>query len=84
MVLVILGCVIALALIIAFVVPERTVTDRRVQVTGGGYPVPPLDLAVPKQPPRRRAVRERRTGPAVTAAVPVGAGGEKEADNGDV
>jgi len=78
MVLVILGCVIALALIIAFVVPERKVTDRRVQVTGGGYPVPPLDLAVPKQPPRRRAVRERRTVAAVSA------GGEKEADNGDV
>ncbi len=82
MVLVILGCVVVIALVIAFVVPERKVRDNRVQVTGGGYPVPPLDLSVPKQPPRRRtSVRGERARP--VAAVPVG-GQPKEADNGDV
>ncbi|HEY0805317.1 MAG TPA: NADH-quinone oxidoreductase subunit NuoH [Pseudonocardiaceae bacterium] len=82
MVLVILGCVIVVALIVAFLVPERKIPDNRVQVTGGGYPVPPLDLSVPKQPPRRRSAvggeRGRR------AAVPAGAPAKKEADNGDV
>jgi NADH-quinone oxidoreductase subunit H len=83
MVLVILGCVIAVALIVAFLVPERRVPDNRVQVTGGGYPVPPLDLRVPRQPPRRRgAVRGERGRP--VAAVPAGAPAKKEADNGDV
>ncbi|HEX4725243.1 MAG TPA: NADH-quinone oxidoreductase subunit NuoH [Pseudonocardiaceae bacterium] len=85
-VLVILGGVVALALIIAFVVPEKRVADNRVQVTGGGYPVPPLDLSVPKQSPRRRAVRERARSTQLTTAATVsaGSGPEKEADNGDI
>jgi NADH-quinone oxidoreductase subunit H len=80
MVLVILGCVVVLALVIAFLVPERKVKDTRVQVTGGGYPVPPLDLVVPDPTGRRqRRLRRERTPASVTAG-----GSTEEADNGDV
>lgn len=79
MVLVILGCVVVLALVIAFLVPERRVADKRVQVTGGGYPVPPLDLVVPDAHRRQRRVRGRER---ATASVTSGA--TEEADNGDV
>jgi NADH-quinone oxidoreductase subunit H len=82
MVLVILGCVIAIALVIAFLVPERKVPDNRVQVTGGGYPVPPLDLSVPKPPRRRPAVRGERA--RAVAAVSAAGPAEQEADHGDV
>lgn len=47
MVLVILGCVILVGLLVAFLLPERKASDPRVQLTGGDYPVPPLDLRVP-------------------------------------
>ncbi|HKN97598.1 MAG TPA: NADH-quinone oxidoreductase subunit NuoH, partial [Pseudonocardiaceae bacterium] len=80
-VLVILGCVVVVALIIAFLVPERRVEDKRVQVTGGGYPVPPLDLVVPK-PTRRRSVRGERT--RAVASVSAGTAGEEESENGDL
>ncbi len=82
MVLVILGCVIAIALVIAFLVPDRKIPDDRVQVTGGGYPVPPLDLSVPKPPRRRPAVRGERA--RAVAAVAATGQAEQEADHGDV
>ena len=80
--LVILGCVVAIALVIAFLVPDRKVPDDRVQVTGGGYPVPPLDLSVPKPPRRRPAVRGERA--RAVAAVAATGPAEQEADHGDV
>ena len=82
MVLVILGCVIAIALVIAFLVPDRKIPDDRVQVTGGGYPVPPLDLSVPKPPRRRPAVRGERA--RAVAAVAATGPAEQEANHGDV
>jgi NADH-quinone oxidoreductase subunit H len=82
LILVIIGCVLVVALVIAFAVPERKVPDERVQVTGGNYPVPPLDLAVPKPPTRRRSVRAERSRP--TASVSAGGSGQEEADNGDI
>jgi NADH-quinone oxidoreductase subunit H len=87
MVLVILGCVVVVAVIIAFVTPERRVRDNRVQVTGGGYPVPPLDLAVPTPGRRRtRAARAKAGAAPVAASVAAGvpSGSTEEADNGDV
>jgi NADH-quinone oxidoreductase subunit H len=81
-VLIILGGVILIALAIALLMPERKVHDDRVQVTGGGYPVPPLDLAVPKPPRRRPAVRGERA--RAVAAVAATGPAEQEADHGDV
>jgi NADH-quinone oxidoreductase subunit H len=85
MVLVILGCVIVVALVIAFLVPERRVPDDRVQVTGGNFPVPPLDLVVPKPGKRRTSVRGERARAVaqVPASVPAGPA-EEEANHGDV
>ncbi len=82
LILVIIGCVLLVAIVLAFAVPERKVPDDRVQVTGGDYPVPPLDLKVPKPPTRRRSVRAERTRP--TASVTAGSSAEEEAGNGDI
>src|SRR5882757_4619113 len=81
-VLIILGGVILIALAIALLMPERKVHDDRVQVTGGGYPVPPLDLSVPKPPRRRPAVRGERA--RAVAAVAARGPAEQEANHGDV
>jgi NADH-quinone oxidoreductase subunit H len=78
---IIVGGVIVIAVVIAFAIPERKVPDDRVQVTGGNYPVPPLDLVVPK-PSRRRSVRAERA--KTVAAVPAGRATDEEADNGDI
>jgi NADH-quinone oxidoreductase subunit H len=71
---------IALLLLIAVVMllPDRRVEDEdKVPVTGGGYPIPPLDLEVPK-PPKRKAVKAR---PSRRERASVGApADEKETD----
>jgi NADH-quinone oxidoreductase subunit H len=67
------GVVLALILAVTFLLPARPepTEDDRVELTGGGYPVPPIDLKVPETPPRRRSVRpgtgERRQPAGVTA-----------------
>ncbi|WP_309116940.1 NADH-quinone oxidoreductase subunit NuoH [Saccharothrix sp.] len=57
-VLAVFGAVLGVVLLVAFLLPDkREVRDpNAVPVTGGGFPVPPLDLEVPKSPPRRRQV----------------------------
>jgi NADH-quinone oxidoreductase subunit H len=74
---------VALVLIIGVVMllPDRAAPrddEDAVPVTGGGYPVPPLDLKVPGKP-RRRTVKAR---PARREQAKVGAGAdaEKETD----
>jgi NADH-quinone oxidoreductase subunit H len=56
--------------------------DDQVTITGGGYPVPPLDLEIPK-PSKRKAVRGRsaRRRPATVGG---GQDAEKESDDGDL
>ena len=54
-----LAGLLLLAIVIAFLTPDRRVPDEdQVAITGGGYPIPPLDLEVPK-PPKRKAVKAR-------------------------
>ncbi|WP_436492494.1 NADH-quinone oxidoreductase subunit NuoH [Actinokineospora sp. HUAS TT18] len=71
------GVVLLLLIGLSFLLPERKVDtdDGRVPVTGGGYPIPPLDLSIPDKnatPARvRRAARRER------ASV---AAGEREAE----
>ncbi|GGP57461.1 NADH-quinone oxidoreductase subunit NuoH [Saccharothrix coeruleofusca] len=79
-VLAVFGAVLAAVLLIAFLLPDRREErdPNAVPVTGGGFPVPPLDLAVPKAPPRRRDVEVARL-PKEPAAVTTG----KEAGDGD-
>ncbi|HWE88969.1 MAG TPA: NADH-quinone oxidoreductase subunit NuoH [Pseudonocardiaceae bacterium] len=87
-VLIALGIVLVIALVIAFAAPQRGVPEKRVTLTGGGYPVPPLDLRppTPKRRARHRAVDQDATG---RTAVPAGTSGTagtsgKEPGHGDV
>ncbi|GAA1279989.1 NADH-quinone oxidoreductase subunit NuoH [Saccharothrix xinjiangensis] len=89
--LIVIGAFLAIVLLIAFLLPDKREEHdpNAVPVTGGGYPVPPLDLAVPKAPPRRQVP---------VAELPTTAGGDtgartqepaavtasKEASDGDV
>ncbi|HET9139315.1 NADH-quinone oxidoreductase subunit NuoH [Actinophytocola sp.] len=72
------GIVVVLLIGVVMLLPDRRVPDEdedAVPVTGGGYPVPPLDLEIPGKPKRKpvrpRARRERAR---------VGAGDERETD----
>ncbi|WP_026425778.1 NADH-quinone oxidoreductase subunit NuoH [Actinokineospora inagensis] len=71
------GGIVLLVLIgLAFLLPERTAPGSDgpvVPVTGGGYPVPPLDLQVPTKADLKPRTRRRREKAAV------GAGADKEA-----
>jgi NADH-quinone oxidoreductase subunit H len=50
---------VLLLIAVAMLLPERRVPeDDQVPVTGGDYPVPPLDLEIPK-PAKRKAVKSR-------------------------
>lgn len=54
-----LAGLLLIAIVIAFLTPDRRVPDEdQVAITGGGYPIPPLDLEVPK-PPKRKGVKAR-------------------------
>jgi NADH-quinone oxidoreductase subunit H len=70
---------ILLVLLIGFVLllPERAAPgddEGQVPITGGGYPVPPLDLRIP-EPSKRKAVKSR---PARRRRATVGAGADEE------
>jgi len=53
--LVALGVVVGLVLLVSFLLPDKKVQDTRgVPLAGGGFPVPPLDLVVPKAAPKRK------------------------------
>ncbi len=70
---------ILLVLLIGFVLllPERAAPgddEDQVPVTGGGYPIPPLDLQIPG-PPKRKAVKSR---PARRPRATVGAAADDE------
>ncbi|GAA3840944.1 NADH-quinone oxidoreductase subunit NuoH [Saccharothrix violaceirubra] len=80
--LVVIGVVLVAVLLIAFMLPDRRarVDPNAVPVTGGGYPLPPLDLEVPKSPPRRRQVPVAQLPAKENTAVTVSA---KEVGNGD-
>ncbi|MGB3442151.1 MAG: NADH-quinone oxidoreductase subunit NuoH [Actinophytocola sp.] len=77
------GAGLVVLILLVQLLPDRRVDDDEelVPITGGGYPVPPLDLEIP-QPPKRKAVRgrDRRRQRATVAA----AAQEKESTDGDV
>jgi NADH-quinone oxidoreductase subunit H len=77
-----IGAGVVLLILLALLLPDRKVDDdeERVPITGGGYPVPPLDLEIP-QPPKRKAMRR---GAARRQRATVGSAKEKESTDGDV
>jgi NADH-quinone oxidoreductase subunit H len=78
------GIVLIVIIALGFVFDRGTrgADEDQVPITGGGYPVPPLDLEIPK-PSRRKAVRGRsaRRRPATVGG---GQDAEKESDDGDL
>ncbi|GAA5104162.1 NADH-quinone oxidoreductase subunit NuoH [Haloechinothrix salitolerans] len=92
---VIFGAVaVLLIVLLSLLIPEKRVEDDEgVPTTGGGYPLPPLDLEVPKLTPRQAALEkdERRrkrkeraeVGAGTTSATSTDGTG-KEADDGNV
>jgi NADH-quinone oxidoreductase subunit H len=53
--------VIVIAIAVALLVPDRRLPDEdSVPITGGGYPLPPLDLKVPQVPDRNATKKKRR------------------------
>jgi NADH-quinone oxidoreductase subunit H len=79
-----IGAGVLVLILLAMLLPDRKVEDDEelVPITGGGYPVPPLDLQIP-EPPKRKAVRRGRERRRQRAAVGT-AGQEKESTDGDV
>ncbi|MEU0877967.1 NADH-quinone oxidoreductase subunit NuoH [Lentzea sp. NPDC005914] len=53
--LIALGVIVGLVLLVSFLLPDKKVQDTKgVPLVGSGFPVPPLDLAVPKAAPKRK------------------------------
>jgi NADH-quinone oxidoreductase subunit H len=53
--------VVVIAIAIALLVPEKRLPEEdSVPITGGGYPLPPLDLKVPPVPDRNAVKKKRR------------------------
>jgi NADH-quinone oxidoreductase subunit H len=79
-----IGAGVLVLILLAMLLPDRKVEDDedRVPITGGGYPVPPLDLEIPK-PPKRKAVRGGRARRQRAMAGTTSAN-EKEPTDGDV
>ena len=59
--LMVLGAVVALALAVSFLIPERRVEQDAKVYLAGDFPVPPLDLKVPKAPKRPALTATTRT-----------------------
>ncbi|NIH82830.1 NADH-quinone oxidoreductase subunit NuoH [Amycolatopsis viridis] len=75
--------VVVVAVAIALLVPEKKQAGGdSVPVTGGGFPLPPLDLRVPDVPERGTGKRRRRVAGRTSEPAQVGAG--KEGSDGTV
>ncbi|GHE97733.1 NADH-quinone oxidoreductase subunit H [Amycolatopsis deserti] len=75
--------VVVVAVAIALLVPEKKQAEGdSVPVTGGGFPLPPLDLRVPEVPERGAGKRRRRVAGRTSEPAQVGAG--KEGSDGTV
>ncbi|MFD1151096.1 NADH-quinone oxidoreductase subunit NuoH [Saccharothrix hoggarensis] len=86
--LMVIGGFLAVVLLIAFLLPDKREEHDpdAVPVTGGGFPVPPLDLQVPKSPPRRQVpvAQLPTTGDQAQEPAAVPAASQKEASDGRV
>lgn len=71
------GGAVVLLVFLTALIPDKKPPEPEATapLSGGGYPVPPLDLEVPQSPPRRTAV--------ATSAGATGAASELPGDDGD-
>ncbi|SFA98624.1 NADH dehydrogenase subunit H [Amycolatopsis marina] len=59
-ILVVGGVTIVILVLLTLLLPEKEIKDEdAVPITGGGYPVPPLDLKVPDTTPRQKALKAK-------------------------
>ncbi|WP_037308379.1 NADH-quinone oxidoreductase subunit NuoH [Amycolatopsis orientalis] len=77
------GALILVVVILSLLLPDKKVPDDDyVPVTGGGFPVPPLDLVVPDKSPRQKALAKAEARAAKRKPAAVSSG--REAGDGDV
>ncbi|MFJ8910261.1 NADH-quinone oxidoreductase subunit NuoH [Amycolatopsis sp. NPDC102389] len=77
------GALILVVVILSLLLPDKKVPDDDyVPVTGGGFPVPPLDLQVPEKTPRQKALAKAEARAAKRKPAAVSSG--REAGDGDV
>ncbi|WP_233621620.1 NADH-quinone oxidoreductase subunit NuoH [Amycolatopsis sp. WAC 04182] len=77
------GALILVVVILSLLLPDKKVPDDDyVPVTGGGFPVPPLDLQVPDKTPRQKALAKAEARAAKRKPAAVSSG--REAGDGDV
>ncbi|EME60366.1 NADH-quinone oxidoreductase subunit NuoH [Amycolatopsis decaplanina] len=77
------GALILVVVILSLLLPDKKVPeDDYVPVTGGGFPVPPLDLQVPEKTPRQKALAKAEARAAKRKPAAVSSG--REAGDGDV
>jgi NADH-quinone oxidoreductase subunit H len=77
------GVLVLLIMGLANLLPQKPMpSDDYVPITGGGYPLPPLDLKVPEATPRQKALAKAEARAAKRKPAAVGAGKPKdEADD---
>ncbi len=77
------GALIVVLVILSMLLPDKKIPDDDyVPVTGGGFPVPPLDLQVPEKTPRQKAIAKAEARAAKRKPAAVSSG--REAGDGDV
>jgi NADH-quinone oxidoreductase subunit H len=87
---------VVVLVLIALALPDKPIPDEDyVPITGGGFPLPPLDLKVPETTPRQKALAKAQLKAAKRKPVAVGTGSsaasertsessQKGAQDGDV
>ncbi|MCU1686010.1 MAG: nuoH [Amycolatopsis sp.] len=74
------GVIIVFAFLLAMLLPDKKVIDEDyVPITGGGFPLPPLDLKVPETTPRQKALAKAQARAKRKPAVVTAGGGATEA-----
>jgi NADH-quinone oxidoreductase subunit H len=70
-----IGIIVLVAVLLSLLLPDKQVVDEDyVPITGGGFPLPPLDLKVPETTPRQKALAKAQAKAARRKPVAVAAG----------
>ncbi|SEP41710.1 NADH-quinone oxidoreductase subunit NuoH [Amycolatopsis saalfeldensis] len=77
------GIVLVVLVLLSLALPEKKLpNDDYVPITGGGHPLPPLDLKVPESTPRRKALAKAEARAARRAPAAVGTAAQEGAEDG--
>jgi NADH-quinone oxidoreductase subunit H len=82
--MIVVGVAFAVIVLLSLLLPDKVVPDEDyVPITGGGFPLPPLDLKVPETTPRQRALAKAQLKAARRKPVAVSAGRPKNEPNAE-